>query len=150
MRAITLHHPWANLCAHGIKTYETRSWKTGYKGLLLIHAGQRVPKLGEVSRIRDYVIHPDVKRATSDLDETLGCIVAIATLSECVQMTESLLHSIGETEFHCGNWEIGRYAWKLENTQRIRPIPAKGKQCLWIPSPEVIAEVSRYINVKSA
>lgn len=40
-RAITLHQPWASLVALGIKTIETRSWPTKYRGRLLIHAATR-------------------------------------------------------------------------------------------------------------
>lgn len=40
IKAITLHQPWATLIALGAKQYETRSWPTGYRGLLVIHAGK--------------------------------------------------------------------------------------------------------------
>ena len=38
-RALTLHQPWASLIALGVKTIETRSWSTPYRGPLAIHAG---------------------------------------------------------------------------------------------------------------
>lgn len=40
MRALTLHQPFAHLVATGAKTVETRSWKTGYRGPLAIHAAK--------------------------------------------------------------------------------------------------------------
>lgn len=144
MRGVTLWQPWASLVAHQIKGCETRSWDTSYRGTLLIHAAQRKPKASEVSVIRDSVTHPDIKRAIADIDETLGCIVAIARLDKTILMTEELIDSIDETELFCGNWQPGRYAWKLADVQRIKPIPFKGKQGLWIPSPKIVAEVSRY------
>jgi hypothetical protein len=151
MRGITLHEPWASLIAHGIKNWETRSWKTRYRGLLLIHSGQRFPKKHEVLHLRKSVIHPDAGRALStDYKDNMGCIITIATLEDCILMTEELIDSTDETELFCGDWQPGRYAWKLADAQRIKPIPFKGKQGLWIPSPEVIAEVSRYVNAKSA
>lgn len=39
MRALTLHQPWATAVALGVKTVETRSWATSYRGPLAIHAG---------------------------------------------------------------------------------------------------------------
>lgn len=39
MKALTLHQPWAQFVALGVKTIETRSWSTDYRGRLLIHAG---------------------------------------------------------------------------------------------------------------
>lgn len=41
MKAITLHQPWADLIARGIKTLETRTWPTQFRGLLAIHAGKK-------------------------------------------------------------------------------------------------------------
>ncbi len=43
MKAITLHQPWASLVAQGIKTIETKSWSTHYRGRLAIHASKRIP-----------------------------------------------------------------------------------------------------------
>src|SRR4051812_45890081 len=38
MKALSLLQPWANLVVMGVKTIETRSWTTAYRGELLIHA----------------------------------------------------------------------------------------------------------------
>lgn len=43
MKALTLWQPWASLVALGIKTIETRSWSTQYRGPLAIHAAKRKP-----------------------------------------------------------------------------------------------------------
>lgn len=39
MKALTIIQPWATLIASGHKMNETRSWKTNYRGEVLIHAG---------------------------------------------------------------------------------------------------------------
>ena len=36
-----------------------------------------------------------------------------------------------ENEFNLGLYEIGRYAWILEDVEPIYPIPAKGKLNIW-------------------
>lgn len=41
MKALTLWQPWATLVALGVKTIETRSWSTSYRGPLAIHAATR-------------------------------------------------------------------------------------------------------------
>ena len=46
MKAITVIQPWASLLAEGAKLYETRSWKTNYRGEILIHAGKKDPLFG--------------------------------------------------------------------------------------------------------
>lgn len=42
MKALSIQQPWAWLIVHGHKRVENRSWYTGYRGPLLIHAGQKV------------------------------------------------------------------------------------------------------------
>lgn len=43
IRGLTLTQPWATLVALGEKHYETRSWDTGYRGLVAIHAAKKFP-----------------------------------------------------------------------------------------------------------
>lgn len=43
MKVLTLHQPWASLVALGVKTIETRSWSTQYRGPLAIHAAATMP-----------------------------------------------------------------------------------------------------------
>lgn len=42
MKALTIHQPWASLLACGAKKYETRGWKTNYRGPIAIHASKAV------------------------------------------------------------------------------------------------------------
>ena len=44
MKAITIKQPFASLIAAGIKEYEFRTWKTNYRGEILIHAGKSIDK----------------------------------------------------------------------------------------------------------
>ncbi len=46
MKVLTLHQPWASLVALGVKTIETRSWSTQYRGPLAIHAAKSVEHEG--------------------------------------------------------------------------------------------------------
>ena len=39
MKAITIKQPWASLIVEGIKDIENRTWKTSFRGRVLIHAG---------------------------------------------------------------------------------------------------------------
>lgn len=40
MKALSIQQPWAWLIVHGYKPAENRTWRTSYRGLLLIHAGK--------------------------------------------------------------------------------------------------------------
>ena len=44
MKVLTIKQPWASLIMLGYKRFEFRSWKTNYRGKLLIHAGQGIDK----------------------------------------------------------------------------------------------------------
>lgn len=44
MKAITIKQPWASLIAHGIKPIENRSWKTKFRGTVLIHSAAKPAK----------------------------------------------------------------------------------------------------------
>lgn len=41
MKAITIKQPWASLIALGIKDIENRTWKTNYRGRVLIHSSAK-------------------------------------------------------------------------------------------------------------
>ena len=55
MKVLTLKQPWASLVANGYKVYEFRSWKTNYRGEILIHAGCGVDK-EYLEKVKDYGI----------------------------------------------------------------------------------------------
>ena len=40
MKCLSVRQPWAWLIVHGYKDVENRSWKTDYRGIILIHAGK--------------------------------------------------------------------------------------------------------------
>lgn len=46
MKAITIQQPWASLIVSGDKLYETRCWKTNYRGPIAIHAAKQVDDVG--------------------------------------------------------------------------------------------------------
>ena len=39
MKVLTIKQPYASMIVNNYKKYEFRSWKTKYRGKLLIHAG---------------------------------------------------------------------------------------------------------------
>ena len=76
MKVLTMKEPWASLIAHGYKEYEFRSWKTNYRGKILIHAGKSLDK--DMSKMfKDY-----------NLDYSKGEIIAVADLTDCILVDE--------------------------------------------------------------
>lgn len=151
MKVITLHQPYASLIAQGYKQYETRSWPTNYRGLLLIHAGKR--PMDEAGELLCHVI----KRSTvggklfmsatltgyRKEDYPLGCIVAVCQLADCIRIEQEFINQRPDVERAVGWWETGRFAWHLKDIKALpTPIPAIGKQGLWVPSSELVGKLT--------
>jgi len=72
MKAITLWQPWAGFVAAGMKRMETRSWPTGHRGEVAIHASMREMTGAEWERYRDFLQLVD-----GDLVNARGAIIAV-------------------------------------------------------------------------
>jgi len=122
MKALTIKQPWASLIVDGYKKYEFRSWKTNYRGKILIHAGLSLEK-DMMERFKDY-----------NLNCTLGAIIGEAELVDCILVDENFneeLRTIDPIVYGRSN-HVENYAWKLENIKKYdEPIYIKGKLGLW-------------------
>lgn len=84
IKAITIHQPWASLIASGDKQYETRGWKTKYRGPLAIHASKKdpckMPLLGQ-EKLERYVDEAvDKGRIPGWCIMPTGAVIAIGEL----------------------------------------------------------------------
>ena len=128
MKALSLWQPWASFVAEGHKTIETRSWSTRYRGELLICAAK---KTGSKLRGERVFLEEALGVKLVDKKIPLGQAVAIVDLVDCRSITYTLIDSISPKEYVLGNYEIGRYAWILENIRKIEPFPVIGRQGLF-------------------
>lgn len=121
MKALTIKEPWASLIINDYKKYEFRSWKTNYRGKILIHAGMSIEK-DMLEKIKNY-----------NIEITKGAIIGEADLVDCILVNEAFdkeLRNIDNIVY--GNNHIDTYAWKLENIKKYdKPIPVKGMLGLW-------------------
>lgn len=122
MKVLTIKQPWAELIIDGYKAYEFRSWKTKYRGKILIHAGMSLEN-DMVERFKDY-----------HLEYTMGAIIGEAILEDCILVDKEFndqLRSIDPIVYGKSN-HVETYAWKLTNIVKYdNPIPIKGKLGLW-------------------
>jgi hypothetical protein len=95
MKALSIRQPWAHLIANGIKTIENRTWRTDYRGPLLIHAGARWYDEPVEDIERRY-------RITIPRELPLGGIVGIADL-------------VGILEESNDPYFVGPFGWVLKN-----------------------------------
>ena len=127
MKVLSIKEPFATLISRGIKKIETRSWKTNYRGEIYIHAS--------TSNIKKEIYdRKDLMNLISDLDFNYGYIICKCILVDCVYMTEEYIEKVkkNHNEYVCGRYEVGRYAWLLDNVELLNiPIKAKGKLGIW-------------------
>jgi len=123
MKVITIKQPWATLIAEGYKEYEFRTWRTKYRGEILIHAGKGVDKKA-LPRFEHL-----------NLDYPSGVIIAKANLTDCVEVSEEFRKKMKEKDelvyrgIQDRSWN--GFGFKLENVKEIEPIPINGKLSLW-------------------
>lgn len=124
MKVITIKQPFASLIAEGLKRYEFRTWRTKYRGDILIHAGKSVD-LKAMEKFRHL-----------GLSYPTGCIIAKATITDCVEVDDDVRKklSLENSLVYSGvikdlSW-VG-YGFQLENIEKIEPIYVNGKLSLW-------------------
>lgn len=123
MKVLTIKQPWATLIMQGDKRFEFRSWKTNYRGELLIHAGKGIDKEA-------------MKRLSKYISENLPSekILGKVKLVDCIEMStefkEILLKE--NKDIYTDSSFKENYVWKLENVEVFdNPIETKGKLGLW-------------------
>lgn len=126
MKVITVKQPWASLIAEGYKEYEFRTWRTKYRGDLLIHAGKSIDTKA-LERFKHL-----------NLEYPLGQIIAKVTLIDCVKVDDELRESLKKKDQNVYKGVISKtskdwdgYGFKLENISKIEPIKINGKLSLW-------------------
>lgn len=121
MKIITLKQPWATLVAEGIKCIEFRSWKTNYRGKILIHAGCGIDKVAMKKFEHLGFKYPS------------RCIVASTYIKDCMLLTKELNeYIISLNNIAYGNKSREGYAWVLENTSKCYNVKVeKGQLGIW-------------------
>lgn len=124
MKVITIKQPWATLIAKGYKKYEFRTWKTKYRGDILIHAGKGIDK-------KAMGIFEDL-----NLEYPKGCIIAKVKITDCIYVSENFIKEtvpknpkVYKGLINKGDWD--GYAFKIEDVEEIKPIQINGKLSLW-------------------
>ena len=118
MKVLTLKQPWATLISEGLKEYEFRSWKTSYRGKLLIHAGVSIDK-------------EEIKKYNYDYPKSR--IVALVELIDCIKIDNNFNKMIKDkNSIVYGSKDREGYAWKLRLIKKIDDKKEiKGKLGLW-------------------
>ena len=127
MKVLTIREPFATLIKNQVKYIETRSWKTNYRGELYIQAG--IAKITKEVKERK-----ELSKLYNEDELNYGYIICKCNLVDCVYMTEEFIKQEKEKNpknFIAGRYEIGRYAWILNDVEVVNPIKVKGQLGIW-------------------
>ncbi len=130
MKAISLWQPYATAIAAGLKTYETRSWRTCYRGELAIHAAKKWGR--DEQDVIAFLMrkHPQLIELWASAFP-LGKVVCIVDLV-AIHRAEEIRHCISPLERSLGDYADYRFAWEVKLIERFEePIPASGHQGFW-------------------
>ena len=125
MKTLTIKQPFASLIAEGYKVYEFRTWKTKYRGDILIHAGKSIDK--EAMKRFAYL----------NLTYPTGKIIAKATITDCIEIDDNMkkkLKELDEKVYHGAitkHSNKNEFGFKLENVEKIPPIEINGALSFW-------------------
>jgi hypothetical protein len=119
MKTLSVIMPWAWLIMKRGKDVENRTWKTDYRGRILIHASKKPdPFLTEIvgRSISDKIKNDELIELLSWCGKIIGSIEIV----DCVQNSNS-------------KWaEQGMWHWVLKNPVLLKePILARGSLGLW-------------------
>ena len=128
MKVLSLREPSATLIKNGIKTIETRSWRTNYRGTLYIHASASKITKEDMKRT-------DLMALTNLDDLNYGNIICSCELVDCIEMTDEFIEEVKKNkpkDYVSGLYEPGRYAWIIKDIKPLaKPIAAKGQLGIW-------------------
>jgi len=108
MRALSVKQPWASMIASGIKSIETRTKPTRYRGDILIVSSLKADTFARHLQGRYRVEYP------------LGMALCVANLIACDPMKPE------DYERAKCDYYLDLYSWKLDDIRPINPFPVKG------------------------
>ena len=123
MKVLTIKQPWASLIMSGYKRFEFRSWRTNYRGELLIHAGKSLNK-EEALRLKKYL--PE--------ELPMGKILGKVNIIDCIKCDENFKNMcLAENkDVYAKSTFEETYAWQIDDVESFEnPIEINGKLGLW-------------------
>ena len=127
VKVLVVRQPWAWLIVNSYKDIENRSWKTKFRGTLLIQASANLPPKWGLDENRLWA-----KKRGVQVPEVLeqGGIVGMVQLVDCVTSSRS-------------KWFEGPVGWVLKNPKKLPFMPLKGQLGLFDPPPKILRQLGR-------
>lgn len=137
MMALSLLQPFASLVILEEKLWETRGWRTRFRGEVAIHAsgGDTYRELCDAPWFKPALARHGIRR-WEDLPR--GVLLGTSAITACEE-TAVKHWDLPTKELRFGNYADGRFCFKLEHTRRASvPVPCRGRLNFW-PVPADLA-----------
>lgn len=113
MKALSIQQPWAWLICNGYKDVENRTWRSAFRGPVLIHAGKKYSPDAEVAYA---ILGAEADRIIPQRrDLSYGGIVGVAEILACIE---------GDTRF--SPWQFGPFAFAFKHARPLPFLPWRG------------------------
>jgi activating signal cointegrator 1 len=137
MKVLSMIQPWASLFVLREAKYETRTWRTKYRGPLAIHTSKKIDKA-----VCNHVAIQKLLGKHGYTQENLptGKIIAVCKLVNCLQVIEknptwAVLEdgqTVSGNNYFLGDFTVGSFAWEVQDMEMLEEfIPAKGHLGIW-------------------
>jgi hypothetical protein len=111
MKALSIRQPWASMIVLGLKPVENRSWKSNFRGRMLIHAGKKFDQEGANWVIETF---PDLQEHVLAAKNLCGGFIGAVTMADCVEHFDS-------------PWFFGPRGFVFEDPESFDLQPFKGR-----------------------
>jgi hypothetical protein len=119
VKTLSVCQPWAWALIHSGKRIENRTWRTDYRGPLLIHASR--------SMKWDLPVLPDGTPVPEGLPR--GVLVGVVELVDCVPYDAASSDPFALP---------GHWCWRVTSPRPVDPVPWKGRLQLFdVPMPVI-------------
>ena len=138
MKALTLHRPWSDAIAAGVKDIENRTWPLPAALVgktIAIHGGKAYDREGALEMIETWMWAPP-----PDYASPLG-IVAVVIFGRPITAGWYAANGLPRSP-----WFSGPVGWPIRSVVRVEPaIPCRGAQGLWTVTPRVEEALQPYL-----
>ncbi len=131
MKTLSVRQPWAWLLVQGIKTVENRTWRTNYRGPLLIHAGGRLDldwreEIDRLARPRWGLF----RRPNAYWREVLGRLTGCDLADEAVFPRRGIVGSATLVDIVTASddpWFTGPFGWVVQDARPLAYHACRGQ-----------------------
>ena len=124
MKILVVRQPWAWLIVHGYKDIENRSWRTRYRGPLLIQSAASQPSDENLAAARR-------RRVKLPAEFETGGIVGMVQVMDCVEASRS-------------KWFEGPFGWVLSDPRPLPFVSHKGRLGLFEAEKKLLRRLGLY------